>query len=72
MKQAISSALVLKIVDPRQPFVLETYASNIALGAILSQEGRPVAFESKKLSPSQQNLPVHEQELYAINHSLKV
>ena len=44
----------------------------MAIGAVLNQEGRPVAFESKKLSLVQQNWPVHEQELYAIIHALKI
>ena len=66
------SALVLKIVDLEQPFVLEIDASRIIVGAILSQDGRPIAFESKKLSSSQQNWPVHEQELYAVIHALNL
>ena len=72
LKQAVSMALVLKIVDPEKPFELETDASGVAIGAVLNQEGRPVAFESKKLSPAQQNWPVHEQELYAFIHALKI
>ena len=72
LKQAVSTARVLKIVDPEKPFELETDASGVAIGAVLNQEGRPIAFESKKLSPTQQNWPVHEQELYAIIHALKI
>ena len=52
LKQAVSTAPVLKIVDPEKPFDLETDASGVAIGAVLTQEGRPTAFESKKLSPA--------------------
>ena len=72
LKQVVSTAPVLKIVDPEKPFDLETDASGVAVGAVLNQEGRPIAFESKKLTPTQQRWPVHEQELYAIIHALKI
>ena len=72
MKQAISSAPILKIVDLEKPFEIEIDASSIAIGAVLNQEGSLVDFESKKLSPRQQNCPIHEQGLYAIVNALKV
>ena len=46
-------------------------ASAIAIGAMLLQEGRLVAFESKKLNRAQQNYSAYEHELYAIIHALK-
>ena len=71
LKRAVVTGPVLRIVDPHKPFFLETDASGIAVGAVLLQEGRPVAFESKKLSPSQRNWPTHEKELYTVVHALK-
>ena len=52
LKQAIAECVTLKIVDLQKPYVVETDASDIVVGAVLMQEGRPVAFESKKLNPA--------------------
>ena len=45
----LAIAPLLDIVDPNEPFVLETDVSGNAIGADLMQGGRPVAFESKNL-----------------------
>ena len=71
LKEAIATAPLLAIVDPYKPFVLETDASSQAIGAMLLQEGRPVAFESKKPNKAQQNYSTYEHELYTIIHALK-
>ena len=51
--------------------MLETDASAKAMGAVLVQDGRPVAFESKKLNRAQQNYSAYERELFAIIHALR-
>ena len=71
IKQALATAPILAIVNPAKPFVLETDASDKAIGAVLLQEGRPIAFESKNLDKTQQNYSVYERELYAIIYALK-
>ena len=71
LKVAIAAAPVLSIVDPNEPFVLETDASGEAVGAVLMQRGRPIAFESKKLDRAQRNYSAYERELLAIIHALK-
>ena len=59
------------VVDPRKPFVVETNASDSAIGAVLLQDGRPVTFESKKMNNAQCNYSAYEHKLYAIVHALK-
>ncbi|MCO5580276.1 hypothetical protein L7F22_034142 [Adiantum nelumboides] len=71
LKVAIIAAPVLTIVDPNEPFVLETDASGKAMGAVLMQRGRLVAFERKKLDRAQRNYSAYERELLAIIHALK-
>ena len=71
MKDAIATAPVLQVVDPQKPFVVETNASSTAIGAVLLQDGRLIAFESKKLNHAYQNYSTYERELFAIVHALK-
>ena len=71
LKIAISTAPILAMVDPHKPFVVETDASATAIGAVLIQDARPIAFESKKLNRAQQNYSAYERELFAIVHALK-
>ncbi len=72
LKEALTSAPVLVLPDPHEPFEVITDASDIASGDILLQHGRPVAFESRKLVPAERNYTVTERELLAVVHSLKL
>lgn len=61
---------ILQYPDFSKPFNLTTDASNVAIGAVLSQGpiggDLPVAFASRTLNDSEQNLSVIERELLAI------
>jgi len=57
---AFTSAPILIHPDPTKPFIVETDASDFALGAILSQFGidgllHPIAFYSRKLTSAEIN-----------------
>jgi len=66
LQQALAQAPVLTLPDFSQPFVLETYASGLGIGAILSQHGHPIAYFSKKLSPRAQQQSTYAREMQAI------
>lgn len=66
LKAALLSAPVLKLPDFSKQFVLETDACHTGIGAILMQEGHPIAFLSKSLGPKAQALSTYEKECLAI------
>ena len=53
------------------PFEVETNANDYAIGVVLYQDGKPIAFESKKLDSAQRRYTVQERELFAVIHALK-
>ncbi len=70
-KMAFTFAPVLIHPDPTKPFIMETAASDFALGTILSQFGidgllHLVAFYSRKLISAEINYHVYDKELLAI------
>ncbi|GFR43102.1 hypothetical protein Agub_g3949 [Astrephomene gubernaculifera] len=72
VKEALTSAPVLALPDPALPYEVIADASGVALGAILLQNERPVAFESRKLNPAELNYHTTDRELLAVVHALKV
>jgi len=71
IKLALISAPTLKLPDFDTPFEVIVDASNVAVGAVLIQDNRPVAYESKKLSTAQQKWTTTERELFAAVHALR-
>ncbi|KAJ9504903.1 hypothetical protein QJQ45_003522 [Haematococcus lacustris] len=66
LKHAISKVPLLKIPDITKPFQVYCDASLQGVGAVLMQEGYPLAYLSKKLIPAEKNYTTGEQELLAI------
>jgi hypothetical protein len=71
LKGILVKALVLKLPDFDKDFEIHSDASNFVIGGVLVQEGRLMAFKSKKLSETKQRWPTHEKEMWVVIHCLK-
>jgi hypothetical protein len=72
LKAALTQTPVLVAPDFSKPFEVICDASGHAVGAVLLQEGRPIAYESRQMSSAEQNYGVGEQELLAVVHAFQV
>ena len=77
LKKAMASSPVLRHVDFNLPFVVETDASDFALGAVLLQPEfsgstvlHPVAYASRKLVAAERNYSVYDKELLGLIFAL--
>jgi len=66
LKEMVTTTPVLSYYDPNKPVLLSVDASTSGLGAVLIQEGKPVAYASRALTPAQQKYAQIEKELLAI------
>lgn len=72
IKQILASDDVLLLQpDFNKPFELTTDASSSAIGAVLSQGGRPITMISRTLSVTEERYATNERELLAIVWSLQ-
>lgn len=75
LKHKLTTAPVLAYPDPTKPFTITTDASSRAIGAVLTQDhGRgqqPIAYFSRKLTPTELRWAAYERELLALIEGLK-
>jgi hypothetical protein len=71
VKTTIAKEVVLAYPDFTKPFDIYTDASTKQLGSDITQDNRPIAFFSRKLSGAQSKYTVTELELLAIVETLK-
>jgi hypothetical protein len=71
IKSLIARDIVLAYPDFSKKFVIYTDASKRQLGAVITQDNRPIAFFSRKLNSAQQKYSITELELLSIVETLK-
>jgi hypothetical protein len=77
LKRRFTTAPILRQFDPKKVCIVETDASDFALGAVLAQKGDdgrlyPVAFHSRKFTLAEINYEIHDKELLAIVDCFKI
>ena len=71
VKQAVSSTPVLKYYSATDELTIQCDASSTGLGAAILQQGQPVAFASRALTPTEQRYAQIEKECLAIVFACK-
>lgn len=77
LKKRFSSEPILVLPDPSLPFVVEVDASEVGVGAILSQRPpwdnklHPCAYFSRSLSAAERNYSIGDRELLAVKLALE-
>ena len=72
LKNILTSAPILKVVDTEKEFVVCTDACGQGLGGVLMQDNHVICYESRKLKDHAKNYATHVLELAAIVHALKM
>ncbi|KAG1459842.1 hypothetical protein G6F56_006072 [Rhizopus delemar] len=70
LKERMVNLPTLAYPDPKVSYDLHTDASNVGLGAVLVQTGRPIAYASRTHSDAERNYSTTERECLAIIWSL--
>ena len=66
LKAVVTETPVLALPNFAQPFVIEYDANGLGIGAVLMQEGKPIAYLSKALKERALLMSTYEKELFAL------
>ena len=71
LKRMVSAEILMSYPYWKLPFIVHTDASDKQLGAVISQNNKPIDFFSRKLIKPQRNYTTTEKEILAIVECLK-
>jgi hypothetical protein len=66
LKVAMTRTPVLALPNFQEPFTIETDACQDGIGAVLMQQGQPIAYLSKALGEKHKSLSIYEKEFLAL------
>ena len=72
LKEALTTAPILALPKPNQPYTVYTDASHVGLGCVLMQEDKVIAYASRQLRKHEVNYPTHDLEMAAVVFALRI
>ena len=71
LKTVMTTTPTLAMPNFAEPFIIETDASGDGIGAVLSQQGRPIAFMSRALGTTKRSWSTYAREMLAIIQAIQ-
>ncbi|KZV22888.1 hypothetical protein F511_39975 [Dorcoceras hygrometricum] len=71
LKKVLTSTHIVALPDFSTPYIVECDASETGIGAVLQQQGRPIAFFSNALALCHRKLPAYEKELLGLTKAVR-
>ena len=72
LKKKLIEAPILTLLDVSRPFTIFTDAIGVAIGVVFTQDGKVVAYESRKMNEVEKRYLIYDQELSVIVHAIEI